>query len=82
MTMVSLIRSVWIMCRANLIYTVLLVKWPHIVSFSFFVICFIFLHDLLAELLTMFNITQYFSVLIIEIGDKFAPNVVNQCSYG
>ena len=80
--MVSPIRSVWIMRRANLIYTILLVKWPHIVSCPFFVICFIFLHDMLAKLLNMFNITQYFSASIIEIGNKFAPNVVNQCRYG
>ena len=37
---------------------------------------------MLAELLTMFNITQYFSALIIEIGNKFAQNIVNQCKYG
>ena len=81
MTMVSPFRAVWIIGCANLKYTVVLVKWPHIMYFPFLIICFIDLHGITAELLTMCNITQYFSAPIIEIGDKFAPNVVNQCKY-
>ena len=81
MTMVSPFKAVWIVDYANLKYIVLLVKWPHIMSLAFFVICFIVLHGIIAELLTMCNITQYLSAPIIEISDKFAPNVVNQYRY-